>query len=147
MVQATQGENMLDWFFVNTYKQMKVPNELLEGSVYSPVQRKQIKFHLKTTKRRGLYGQDPYGCGGHYVRAEDNPFLKNGINCQNCAFYLAGQEDDQRAEKSDLPIGQCCIMDTQGSEANYIHPAGWCKFWVVPEDLIPYEPHWPENVA
>ena len=138
---------MLDWFFVNTYKQMKVPNDLTAGYMYSPEQRKQIKFHLKNTKKRGLYTQDPYGCGGHYVRADKNSFKSNGIKCENCAFYLAGHEDDQLAENSDSPIGQCAIMETQGSEANYIHPDGWCKFWVVPEDLIAYAPQKPENVA
>lgn len=54
--------------------------------------------------------------GAHYMSASANPFVNEGMACQNCVFY-----EGPRA---------CEIVEGD------IDPNGLCKFWVIPQSYL-----------
>lgn len=62
----------------------------------------------------GQFDQDARANGAHYM--PESPFVAEGLACANCAFY-----DGARA---------CEVV--RGD----IDPAGVCKLWIIPADLI-----------
>jgi HK97 family phage prohead protease len=64
--------------------------------------------------------------GSHFMEAENNPFIADGMVCASCAFY-------------EGPRG-CEVV------AGDIDPNGLCKFWIIPEQLLNIEPA-PEEPA
>jgi hypothetical protein len=115
---------------------VNVPNWRVHGMELGPHQTSMIKYYNKIVSKHGLFSQGIDADGGHYILAGDNPFAEQGMKCLNCVFYINGDEDEQRAWKSDLPRGGCSIMVDQGELVNYIHPEGLCKLWVIPEEVF-----------
>jgi hypothetical protein len=64
----------------------------------------------------GQFDQSSQGNGAHYAPAAKNPFIKQGMICSNCVFFLGGQ---------------ACEL-VKGT----IEPSAICKLWIIPEDLI-----------
>lgn len=62
----------------------------------------------------GKFDQGMGSEGAHYVA--ESPFASDGLVCSNCAFY-----EGPRA---------CEIVDGD------IDPAGICKFWIIPNELV-----------
>lgn len=62
----------------------------------------------------GKFDQGMGSEGAHYVA--ESPFVSDGLVCSNCAFY-----EGPRA---------CEIVDGD------IDPAGICKFWIIPNELV-----------
>tara|TARA_Y100000296_G_C5179062_1_gene262217 strand:- start:8807 stop:9292 length:486 start_codon:yes stop_codon:yes gene_type:complete len=115
--------------------------EVVADDIYlNDRQRRVGEDYLQTVGLFGKFQQGATAEGAHYIRADQNPFVDDGIICDNCIFYEPGDEDDQRAWKTDLPIGNCQLVEQVGTEANYIHPYGLCKLWVIPEALMNWEP-------
>lgn len=54
--------------------------------------------------------------GAHYMAADDNPFVEEGLMCANCVFYEGGQA-------CELVSGQ-------------IDPLALCKLWIIDENLL-----------
>ena len=64
----------------------------------------------------GKFAQTSKANGAHYAPANANPFIKQGMICSNCVFFMGGQG--------------CEIV------AGKIEPNSVCKLWIIPEDLI-----------
>ncbi len=64
----------------------------------------------------GKFDQTSKANGAHYAPAKANPFIKQGMICSNCVFFMGGQG--------------CEIV------AGKIEPNAVCKLWIIPEDLI-----------
>jgi hypothetical protein len=64
----------------------------------------------------GKFDQTSKANGAHYAPAKVNPFIKQGMICSNCVFFMGGQG--------------CEIV------AGKIEPNAVCKLWIIPEDLI-----------
>lgn len=63
----------------------------------------------------GKFDQTTGANGAHYV--EESPF--EGMNCANCVFFRGGRK--------------CEIVEGE------IDPEAVCKFWIIPEKLLPAE--------
>ena len=86
-------------------------------SVDHPLNERQTAMYEATeavVEQYGQFDQDTGGNGAHYVA--ESPFAGEGLVCANCAFY-----DGARA---------CEVV--RGD----IGPAGVCKLWIIPADLI-----------
>ena len=82
-----------------------------------------------TARQRWLYEKLEWGAevfgkwdwagadGAHYMGPDGNPFIGEGMVCQNCVFY-----EGPRA---------CEIVNGD------IDPNGLCKFWVIPQAYMP----------
>lgn len=64
----------------------------------------------------GPFDQSAQGNGAHYAPANKNPFIKEGMVCSNCIFFMGGKA--------------CEIV--KGT----IEPNAICKLWIIPEELI-----------
>ena len=64
----------------------------------------------------GKFDQTSKANGAHYAPAKVNPFIKEGLVCGNCVFFMGGQA--------------CEIVSGK------IEPNAICKLWIIPEDLI-----------
>ena len=64
----------------------------------------------------GKFDQTPKGNGAHYAPAAKNPFIKEGLICSNCVFFMGGQG---------------CEIVAGKIEANAV-----CKLWIIPEELL-----------
>lgn len=64
----------------------------------------------------GKFNQTARGNGAHYAPAAKNPFIKEGLICSNCVYFMGGQG--------------CEIV------AGKVEPNGICKLWIIPEELI-----------
>lgn len=64
----------------------------------------------------GMFDQSAKGNGAHYAQAKLNPFVKEGMVCSNCVFFVGGQG--------------CEIVK------GIIEPNAICKLWIIPENLI-----------
>jgi hypothetical protein len=64
----------------------------------------------------GKFDQTSKANGAHYAPAKANPFIKQGMICSNCVFFMGGQG--------------CEIV------AGKIEPNAVCKLWIIPEELI-----------
>jgi hypothetical protein len=63
-------------------------------------------------KQYGLYSHGMDENGAHYMGAEDNPFVEEGLKCSNCVAFCGG--------------GGCEWVEGE------ISPEGLCKLWVIP---------------
>lgn len=68
---------------------------------------------LEVTHEEGKFDKSIGANGAHYVPADENPFIAQGMVCHECYFYQ--------------PEGKCAIVDGE-IEANAI-----CKLWIIPE--------------
>lgn len=64
----------------------------------------------------GKFDQTAGSNGAHYAPSVKNPFIKEGLVCSNCVFFMGGQA--------------CEIV------AGKIEPNAVCKLWIIPGDLI-----------
>lgn len=64
----------------------------------------------------GDFDQSSGANGAHYMAADDNPFVEEGLMCANCVFYEGGQ--------------RCEIVQGQ------IDPLALCKLWIIDENLL-----------
>ena len=64
----------------------------------------------------GKFDQTSRGNGAHYAPAAKNPFIKEGLVCSNCVFFMGGQG---------------CEIVAGKIEANAV-----CKLWIIPNELI-----------
>ena len=64
----------------------------------------------------GKFDQTAKSNGAHYAPAKLNPFVKEGMICSNCVFFMGGQG--------------CEIV------AGKVEPNAICKLWIIPENLI-----------
>lgn len=67
----------------------------------------------------GPFDRSTGAAGSHYTPAENNPFVAEGLICSNCALYAG-------------PRG-CDIINGD------IDPNAVCKFWIIPENLLPQQ--------
>jgi hypothetical protein len=88
----------------------------LDESVYpvSPRQRAQYDATESIVELFGQFDQSSGPDGSHYVA--ESPFAADGLVCSSCVFY-----EGPRA---------CEVV------AGDIDPAGVCKLWVIPADLV-----------
>jgi hypothetical protein len=82
----------------------------------SPRQLEQANAFWEISEEQGKWGQGARAEGAHYFDGADNPFIEDGMICENCVFWLPG--------------GQCQIV--RGS----IDEEGLCKLWIIPDQLL-----------
>ena len=88
----------------------------------SPRQQAQYEVLEQVVEVFGLYDQGIGADGAHYVA--ESPFADEGMVCSSCVFY-----EGPRA---------CEVVSGD------IDPAGICKLWNIPEQLLGVEPTTPE---
>ena len=88
----------------------------------SPRQQAQYEVLEQVVEVFGLYDQGIGAEGAHYVA--ESPFADEGMVCSSCVFY-----EGPRA---------CEVVSGD------IDPAGICKLWIIPEQLLGVEPTTPE---
>jgi hypothetical protein len=81
-----------------------------------PRQQSLYDYYESVVEEFGMFDQTSKANGAHYAPAKVNPFIKEGLICGNCVFYLGGNG--------------CEIV--KGT----IEPNAICKLWIIPEDLI-----------
>jgi hypothetical protein len=82
----------------------------------NPRQRMMYDHYEHLVEMFGKFDQTSKANGAHYAPAKANPFIKQGMICSNCVFFMGGQG--------------CGIV------AGKIEPNAVCKLWIIPEDLI-----------
>ena len=85
---------------------------------YSQRQTVQYEGYLEIVDAYGQWTQDAGNDGAHYFRGEDNPFMDEGIACENCVYFL--------------PPSGCRIV------SGAIDSEGLCKLWIIPEDRLEF---------
>lgn len=96
-----------------------------EGLIFPKLNERQKDLYLKIIVNLQTYGYFDRGSGAngnHYINAENNLFKKQGIDCENCAFYYL----DGNSPRCEL---------IQGA----IEPEAVCKFWIISEEDIKKE--------
>lgn len=80
--------------------------------------RQQLMYeqHESCVDEHGKFDQTAGPNGSHYAPGSKNPFIKEGLVCSNCVFFMGGQA-------CELVSGK-------------IEPTGICKLWIIPGDLI-----------
>lgn len=76
-----------------------------------------VEAYCESVEEFGLFDQSFGANGAHY--AEENPFVKDGMQCSNCVFFEGGQA--------------CHIV------SGTIKPEAICKLWVINETLLNIE--------
>jgi hypothetical protein len=102
-ILATVGDDM-------TTKAMEYEGE------FTIRQRMLASALVEVTHEVGKFNKGMGADGAHYVSAENNPFIAQGVVCEDCYFYQ--------------PDGKCAIVDGD------IEEYAICKFWVIPETEI-----------
>jgi len=82
----------------------------------NPRQKMMYEQYESCVEIHGKYDQTAGANGAHYAPAAKNPFVKEGLICSNCVFFMGGQG--------------CEIV------AGKIEPNAICKLWIIPQDLI-----------
>jgi len=82
----------------------------------SPRQKMMYDHYKMCVETHGKFDQTAKANGAHYTPAKLNPFIKQGMICANCVFFMGGQG--------------CQIV------AGKIDPNAICKLWIIPENLI-----------
>jgi hypothetical protein len=82
----------------------------------NPRQKLMYDQYEQAVEMFGKFDQTSKANGAHYAPAKANPFIKQGMICSNCVFFMGGQG--------------CEIV------AGKIEPNAVCKLWIIPEDLI-----------
>ena len=85
---------------------------------YSQRQTVQYECQMEIVDAYGPWTQDAGNNGAHYFRGEDNPFIDEGIICENCVYFEGP--------------GGCQIVS--GS----IDSEGLCKLWIIPQDRLEF---------
>jgi hypothetical protein len=85
-------------------------------SKLNPRQLMLYEHYEHITEMFGPFDQSAQGNGAHYAPSAKNPFVKEGMVCSNCVFFMGGQA--------------CEIV--KGT----IEPNAICKLWIIPEELI-----------
>lgn len=90
----------------------------LEGPTWTA---RQAAIYASLELIRDEFGAFDKGTGPngiHYVDADENPFVGQGLICSGCAFYDGG--------------GACELL----APDEVVQPYGVCKFWVIPAGQI-----------
>jgi hypothetical protein len=85
-------------------------------SKLNPRQKMMYEQYESCVEEHGKFDQTAKGNGAHYAPASKNPFIKEGLICSNCVFFMGGQG--------------CEIV------AGKIEPNAICKLWIIPSELI-----------
>jgi len=86
------------------------------STALSARQLEQAQSYCEIVGSYGKWSQSYFAEGAHYFDSEDNPFIEDGITCDNCIFYL--------------PEGRCQLVRGQ------INPEGLCKLWIIPDNYL-----------
>ena len=84
-------------------------------SKLNPRQKTMYEHYEMCVEEHGMFNKSSRANGAHYAGAEKNPFIKEGLVCNNCVFY---------------DKGSCEIVSGK------IEPNAICKLWIIPEELI-----------
>jgi len=82
----------------------------------NPRQKMMYDHYEHLVEMFGKFDQTAKANGAHYAPSKLNPFIKQGMVCSNCVFFMGGQG---------------CEIVAGKIESNAI-----CKLWIIPEDLI-----------
>lgn len=82
----------------------------------NPRQKMMYDHYEHLVEMFGKFDQTAKANGAHYAPAKLNPFIKEGMICANCVFFMGGQG--------------CEIV------AGKVEPNAICKLWIIPENLI-----------
>lgn len=82
----------------------------------NPRQKMMYDNYEMCVEEHGKFDQSAKGNGAHYAPGSKNPFIKEGLMCSNCVFYMGGQA--------------CEIVSGK------VDPQGVCKLWIIPEELV-----------
>lgn len=82
----------------------------------TPRQSMMYDYYESVVEEFGLFDKTSKADGAHYAPANFNPFIKEGLICSNCVFYMGGNG--------------CEIV--KGS----VEPNAVCKLWIIPQNLI-----------
>lgn len=82
----------------------------------NPRQKMMYDHYEHLVEMFGKFDQTAKANGAHYAPAKLNPFVKEGMICANCVFFMGGQG--------------CEIV------AGKVEPNAICKLWIIPEGLI-----------
>lgn len=82
----------------------------------NPRQKMMYEQYESCVEMHGKFDQTAGANGAHYAPAAKNPFVKEGLVCSNCVYFMGGQ---------------ACGIVAGKIEANAI-----CKLWIIPQDLI-----------
>jgi len=82
----------------------------------NPRQKMMYDHYEMCVEKHGKFDQTAKANGAHYAPAKLNPFIKEGMICANCVFFMGGQG--------------CEIV------AGKVEPNAICKLWIIPENLI-----------
>lgn len=85
-------------------------------SKLSPRQKMMYDKYEELVEEFGKFNQTALADGAHYAPASKNPFVKEGLVCSNCVYFMGGQA--------------CEIV------AGKVEPNGICKLWIIPDNLI-----------
>lgn len=85
-------------------------------SKLNPRQKMMYEYYEKVVEEFGKFDQTALGNGAHYAPASKNPFIKDGLICSNCVYFMGGQG--------------CEIVSGK------IEPNAICKLWIIPNDLL-----------
>lgn len=85
-------------------------------SKLNPRQKMMYEHYEDVVEMFGKFDQTAKGNGAHYAPAAKNPFIKEGLICSNCVYFMGGQG--------------CEIV------AGKIEPNAICKLWIIPQELI-----------
>jgi hypothetical protein len=112
------GDEGRDWakeILANEGDSMETKSMEYEGE-FNIRQRMLAAALVEVTHEVGKFNKGMGADGAHYVSAESNPFIAQGVVCEDCYFYQ--------------PDGKCAIVDGD------IEEYAVCKFWVIPETEI-----------
>lgn len=82
----------------------------------TPRQKALAEKYEKVTEHFGRFDQSIGPDGAHYMAASDNPFIEEGMACQNCVAFRGG--------------GACEWVSGE------IEPEALCKLWVISADKL-----------
>ena len=95
---------------------MTVERDGDEYVTLTPRQKALAEAYEQVTEHFGRFDQTIGPDGAHYIVADDNPFVEEGMACSNCVAFRGG--------------GACEWV--QGE----IQPEGLCKLWVIAADKL-----------
>lgn len=118
-------KGILDALFPPPLAPLYSQNPKTEDAEYGTRERALYKAYNKRLYKQGKWHQGITSDGAQYVGK--SPFSRNGITCDNCVYFQPiwpGQGPDER-------IGACYIV-----EGEDIKSGGFCKLWIIPDDLL-----------
>jgi hypothetical protein len=97
-----------------------------EGPDKQPLSDRQVDLaeaYFEIAMETGKFDMSTGPNGAHYAPADKNPFVAEGLVCENCVFYN----------------NDSCWIVEGAIEDNAV-----CKLWIIPEALLGVSPE-PEN--